>query len=99
MLKSGWNKHEINTNLPLARARRLKYDMHDSSLIMIEHPSWEEQCFMIQQDSKGQALWGAPEPQPEQWPYAPKRKKKQKKVWRKVESSASSSSPGRADEW
>ena len=59
----------------------------------------EEQRFMIQQDSKGQALWGAPEPQPEQRPSAPKRKKKEKKVWRKVESSASSSSPGRADEW
>ena len=59
----------------------------------------EEQCFMIQQDSEGQALWGAPEPQPEQRPSAPKRKKKEKKVWRKVESSASSSSPGRADEW
>ena len=51
----------------------------------------EGQCFMIQQDSEGQALWGAPEPQPEQQPSAPKRKKKEKKVWRKVESSASSS--------
>ena len=50
----------------------------------------EEQCFMIQQDSEWQALWGAPE----QRPSAPKRKKKEKKVWRKVESSASSSSPG-----
>ena len=36
-------KYEINTTLPLARARRLKSDVHDSSLIMIEHPSWEEQ--------------------------------------------------------
>ena len=36
----------------------------------------EEQRFMIQQDSDGQALWGAPEPQPEQRPSAPKRKKK-----------------------
>jgi hypothetical protein len=25
----------------------------------------KEQRFMIQHDSKGQALWGAPEPQPE----------------------------------
>ena len=56
----------------------------------------EEQRFMIQQDSEEQALWGAPEPQPEQRPSAPKRKKK---VWRKVESSASSSSPRRANEW
>ena len=59
----------------------------------------EEQRFIIQQDSEGQALWGALEPQPEQRPSAPKRKKKAKKVWRKVESSASSSSPGRANEW
>ena len=59
----------------------------------------EEQCFMIQQDSEWQALWGAREPQPEQRTFAPKRKKKEKKVWRKVESSASSSSTGRADEW
>src|SRR6185295_2779105 len=59
----------------------------------------EEQRFMIQQDSEGQALWGAPEPQPEQRPSTPKRKKKEKKVWQKVESSASSSSPGRADKW
>ena len=59
----------------------------------------EEQRFMIQQDSEGQAFWDAPEPQPEQQPSAPKRKKKEKKVWRKVESSASSSSPGRTDEW
>ena len=33
----------------------------------------EEQRFMIQQDSEGQALWGAPEPQPEQRPSAPKK--------------------------
>ena len=59
----------------------------------------EEQRFMIQLDSEGQALWGAPEPQPEYRPSAPKRKKKAKKVWRKVETSASSSSPGRTDQW
>ena len=52
----------------------------------------EEQGFMIQQDSEGQALWGAPEPQPECRPSIPRRKKA-KKVWRKVESSASSISP------
>ena len=59
----------------------------------------EEHRFMIQQDSEGQALWGAPEPQPEHRPPTPKRKKKEKKVWRKVESSASSSSLGRDDQW
>jgi hypothetical protein len=59
----------------------------------------EEQHFMIQQDSEGHALWGAPEPQPEHRPSTIKKKKKAKKVWRKVESSASSSSPRRADQW
>ena len=43
----------------------------------------EEQRFMIQQDSEGQALWGAPEPQPEQRPSAPKRKKKEKRCGRR----------------
>ena len=28
----------------------------------------EEQSFLIQQDSEGQALWGSPEPQPEEPP-------------------------------
>ena len=54
----------------------------------------EEQRFMIQQGGEGQALWGAPEPQPEHRSSTPKRKKKAKKVWRKVESPASSSSLG-----
>ena len=43
----------------------------------------EEQCFMIQQDSEGQALWGAPESQPKQRPSAPKRKKKEKRCGRR----------------
>ena len=34
---------------------------------------------MIQQDSEGQALWGAPEPQPDQRPSAPKRKKNKRR--------------------
>ena len=38
----------------------------------------EEQRFMIQQDSEGQALWGAPEPQPEQRPSAHKKKEEGK---------------------
>jgi hypothetical protein len=59
----------------------------------------EEQRFIIQQDSEGQGLWSAPEPQPEHRPPAPKRKKKAKKVWWKVESSASSNSPGQAGLW
>ena len=41
--KAKQSKYEINTNLPLARACRLKSDVHDPSSIMIEHPPWEEQ--------------------------------------------------------
>ena len=48
----------------------------------------KEQRFMIQHDSKGQALWSSPESQPEHRPTTPKRKKKANKVWWKVESSA-----------
>ena len=59
----------------------------------------EEQRFMIQQDSEGQALRGAPLPQPKHQTTTSKRKKKPKKVWQKVESSESSDSPGRADQW
>ena len=59
----------------------------------------DQQRFLIRQDSEGQAHWGAPQPQPEHRPTAPKRKKKTKKVWRKVEISASSNSPGLADQW
>ena len=39
----------------------------------------EEQRFMIQQDSEGQALWGAPEPQPEQRPSAPKKRRRKRR--------------------
>ena len=59
----------------------------------------EEQHFMIQQDSEGQALWGAPLPQPEHRPTTFRIKTTTKKVWRKVESSASSNTPGLADQW
>ena len=59
----------------------------------------EEQRFMIQQDSEGQALWGSPEPQPEVPMTTRTKRRRSKKVWHKVESSASSSSPGGADQW
>jgi len=39
----------------------------------------EEQLFMIQQDSEGQALWGSPEPQPEGPMTTPIQKKTVKK--------------------
>ena len=92
---------------PLIRSAKARIDVGKGEIhfhvgredMFFKFKKKEEQRFMIQQDSEGQALWGAPGPQPEHQPSTPKRKKKAKKVWRKVESSASSSSPGRADEW
>ena len=59
----------------------------------------EEQHFLIYQDSEGQALWGEPPPQPEPQLTTSRRKRRQRKVWRKVESAASSNSPGQAKRW
>ena len=60
----------------------------------------EEQRFLIYQDSEGQALWGEPLLQPEPQPTTQRSKKRRsKKVWRKVESTTSSNSPGRAERW
>jgi hypothetical protein len=59
----------------------------------------EEQHFIIQQDSEGQALWGSPEPQPEEPTTTRSKRRRSKKVWRKVESSSLPTSLGRAKQW
>jgi len=59
----------------------------------------EEQRFMIQQDSEGQALWGSPEPQPKEPMTTRFKRRRSKKVWRKVESSSSSTSPRQDNQW
>ena len=60
----------------------------------------EEQRFLIHQDSEGQALWGEPLPQPEPQPTTSRRRRRsKKKVWRRVECTASSNSPGQAERW
>ena len=54
----------------------------------------EEQRFLIYHDSEGQPLWGEPLPQPEPRPTTQWRNKRRlKKVWRKVKSTALSNSP------
>ena len=59
----------------------------------------EEQCILHRQDDEGQAIWDAPE-SPLPRPTATRSKKRRtKKVWRKVASSSSSNSPGRAEQW
>ena len=92
---------------PFLRAARARIDVGRREIcfyvgkedIFFRFKHTEEQRFLIRQDSEGQALWGSLQPQPEHRPTAPKIKKKTKKVWQKVESSASSNSPGLADQW
>ena len=98
---------ELILGRPFLRAARARIDVRRGEIrfrvgkedIFFRFKHRDEQRFLIRQDSEGQAHWGAPQPQPEHRPTAPKRKKKTKKVWRKVEISASSNSPGLADQW
>ena len=92
---------------PFLRAARARIDVGSGEIrfrvgkedMFFKFKHREEQRFLIQLDSEGQALWVAPLPQPEHRTATSRRKKKTKKVWRKVESSASSNSPGLADKW
>jgi hypothetical protein len=98
---------ELILGQPFLRAARARIDVRRGEIrfrvgkedIFFRFKHRDEQRFLIHQNSEGQALWGALKPQPEHRPSAPKRKKKTKKVWRKVEISASSNSPGLADQW
>ena len=92
----GWPFLRARTRINIERGEiRFRVSKED---MFFKFKHRKEQCFLIQLDSKGQALWGAPLPQPGHQPTTSKRKKKTK-VWRKVDSSASSNSPGRADQW
>ena len=98
---------ELILGRPFLRAARARIDVGRAEIrfrvgkgdIFFRFKHRDEQRFLIHQDSEGQALWGEPEPKQEPRPSAPKRKKKTKKVWRKVAISASSNSPGLADQW
>jgi len=59
----------------------------------------KEQKFMIQQAHDGSPLWGAPETQAEGPTTTRSRRRRARKEWRKVASSSSSNSPGRAEQW
>ena len=59
----------------------------------------EEQRILNQQDDEGQALWDAPESQPQRPTTTRSKRRHVKKVWRKVTSSSSSNSPGLAEQW
>jgi len=92
---------------PFLRAARARIDVGRGEIrfrvgkedMFFKFKHREEQRFLIQLDSEGQALWVAPLPQPEYRPTTSRRKWRMKKVWRKIESSASSNYPRQADQW
>ena len=59
----------------------------------------EEQRILNQQDDEGQALWDTPESPPSGPRTTRSKRRRAKKMWRKVASSSSSNSPGRAEQW
>jgi hypothetical protein len=59
----------------------------------------KEQRFMIHQGHDGGGIWGEPLPKPETPPITQAKRKKTKKVWRKVESVSSSTSPQWDTKW
>jgi len=79
---------ELILGRPFLRATRATIDVRRGEIrfcvrkedIFFRFKHRDEQCFLIHQDSEGQALWGAPQAQPEHRPSALKRKKKTKKV-------------------
>jgi hypothetical protein len=54
----------------------------------------KEQRFVIHQDHDGSGIWGEPQVQPKIPPTAQTKRKKTNKMWRRVESASSSTSPG-----
>jgi hypothetical protein len=55
----------------------------------------DEQSFVIHQDHDGSGIWGEPLPQPGNSPTTPSRRRRTKRLWRKVGSVSSSTSPRR----
>ena len=64
---------------PLIRSAKARIDVGKGEIhfrvgredTFLKYKKREEQRFMIQKDSEGQALWGALEPQPEHQPSTP----------------------------
>ena len=64
---------ELILGRPFLRAARARIDVERGEIhfrvgkedIFFRFKHRNEQCFLIHQDSEGQALWGAPQPQPE----------------------------------
>jgi len=64
---------ELILGRPFLRAARARIDVRRGEIrfrvgkedIFFRFKHSDEQHFLIHQDSEGQALWGAPEPQPE----------------------------------
>ena len=64
-----------------------------------DHDVREEQRILNRQDDEGQTIWDAPESPLPRPTTTRSKKRRATKVWRKVASSFSSNSPGRAEQW
>ena len=97
---------EIILGRPFLRAARARIDVGRGEIcfrtgkenMFFIFKQREEQRILNRQDDEGQAIWDAPE-SPLPGPTTTRSTKTTKKVWRKVASSSSSNSPGRAEQW
>ena len=98
---------ELILGRPFLRAARARIDVRRGEIcfrdekedMFFRFKQREEQRILNQKDGEGQALCGAPEPQLKKPTSTQSKKRRAKKMWRKVASSSSSNSPGRAEQW
>jgi len=96
---------ELILGRPFLRAARARIDVGRGEIrfrigkgnMFFRFKQREEQRILNQQDDEGQALWDAPESPPSRPTTTRSKKRRATKVWHKIASSSSSSSPGRAE--
>ena len=87
---------------PFLRSAKARFDLGRGEIhfcvgkedMFFKFKQMEEQRFMIQPYSEANGLWGSLEPQPKESTTTRSKRRRSKKVWCKVESSSSSTSPG-----
>ena len=98
---------ELILGRPFLRATRARIDVERGEIcfcvgkenMIFKFKQRGEQRVLNQNDDDGQGLWDALEFQPKEPTTTRSKRRRSKKVWRKVESSSSSTSPGRAEQW
>ena len=98
---------ELILGRPFLRATRARIDVERGEIcfcvgkenMIFKFKQRGEQRVLNQNDDDGQALWDALESQPKEPTTTRSKRRRSKKVWRKVESSSSSTSLGRAEQW